>query len=189
MERKSHKARMLAGEFYRGSDPELVTDHQRAQLLLARYNATAADDALGRDGLLKDLLGAIGEGTVIRPAFACDYGANIRIGRNGFINFNCVFLDCARIDIGDNLQMAPLVQLYTAWHPLDPDERRTGLEAASPIRIGHDVWIGGGAIVLPGVTVGDAAVIGAGAVVTRNVAPRTVVAGNPARVTRTLPGG
>jgi maltose O-acetyltransferase len=189
MEPKSHKARMLAGEMYRGSDPELVADHVRAQALLTRYNATAADEAQRRAALLKQLLGAVGEGTVIRPVFACDYGANIRIGRNGFINFQCVFLDCARIEIGDNLQMAPLVQLYTAWHPLDPDERRTGVEAASPIRIGHDVWIGGGAIVLPGVTIGDAAVIGAGAVVTRDVAPRAVVGGNPARVVRTLPAG
>jgi maltose O-acetyltransferase len=189
MDTRSHKTRMLAGELYLGNDPELVADRQRTQALLARYNATAADDTEGRAALLQMLLGAAGEATIIRPAFTCDYGFNIRIGRNGFINYNCVFLDCGRIEIGDNLQMGPLVQLYTAWHPVDPDERRSGLEGAQPIRIGHDVWIGGGAIVLPGVLIGDAVVVGAGSVVTRDVPPRSIVAGNPARVIRTLPEG
>ena len=186
MDARSQKTRMLAGEMYRGNDPELVADQQRAQALLARYNATTPDDAAGRAALLQTLLGAVGEATVIRPAFTCDYGFNIRLGRNGFINYHCVFLDCAAIEIGDNLQMGPLVQLYTAWHPLDPDERRSGLEGAQPIRIGHDVWIGGGAIVLPGVLIGDAVLIGAGSVVTKDVPSHVVVAGNPARVTRTL---
>ena len=182
----SEKSRMLAGEFYRASDLQLVAERLRARAVLARYNRSLPEDAEGRASLLRNLLGAWGEDTAIEAGFACDYGYNIRIGAHGFINYNCVFLDCAPIVIGDYLQMGPAVQLYTASHPIDPDERRTGLEAAQPIRIGNDVWIGGGAIVLPGVTIGDAAVIGAGSVVTRDVPPRSVVAGNPARLRRTL---
>src|SRR5271166_3833262 len=146
---------MLTGELYCATDPELVAERHRAQHLLARYNATGADDADGRRALLRELLGAIGNGADIQPRFACDYGYNIRIGRNAFINYNCVFLDCAPIEIGDDLQMGPAVQLYTASHPLDRRARVSGLESARPIRIGQAVWICGGAIVLPGVTIGD----------------------------------
>jgi maltose O-acetyltransferase len=148
----SEKSKMLAGRPYLGSDPELVAEHLRCQRLLAVYNATPADEAGRRVALLRELLGGVGEGTVVRTPLSCDYGCNIHIGANGFINYNCTFLDCAEIRIGDNLQMAPMVQLYTALHPLDPEERRSGLESAKPIRIGNDVWLGGGAIVLPGVT-------------------------------------
>jgi maltose O-acetyltransferase len=181
----TEKDKMLAGEPYRGFDPELVAERERAHSLLARFNAADADGAL-RTLLLTELLGAAGDGLVIQPTFTCDYGSNINIGRNGFINYHCVFLDCAPIIIGDDLQMAPMVQLYTALHPLNPDERRSGLESARAIRIGNNVWIGGGAIVLPGVTIGDDAVVGAGSVVTRDVAPATLVAGNPARVLRSI---
>lgn len=180
---KSEKAKMLAGELYRAIDPELVAARERAEHLLAQYNASV-DEA--RSALLRELLGAVGDGTVIRPVFACDYGTNVRIGRNGFVNFNCVFLDCAPIEIGDDLQMGPAVQLYTAQHPLEPDLRRAGLEYARPIRIGNNVWIGGGAIVLPGVTIGDDSVIGAGSVVVRDVPPASVAVGNPARIVRHL---
>lgn len=182
----SEKARMLAGEFYRSSDPALVVERRRAQGLLAEYNALRSADDERTASLMRELFRAVGEGTMIQPVFACDYGYNIRIGAHGFINYNCVFLDCASIVIGDHLQMGPAVQLYTASHPIDPDERRSGLEAAQPIRIGNDVWIGGGAVILPGVSIGDGAVVGAGSVVTRDVAPRCVVAGNPARVRRAL---
>ena len=139
--------------------------------------------------LLPERFGGVGENgadTVIRPPFACDYGANIRLGRNGFVNFNCVFLDCAPIEIGDDLQMGPAVQLYTAEHPLDAATRRSGLESARPIRIGNDVWIGGGVIILAGVTIGDGVVVGAGSVVTRDVPAARIVAGNPARIVRSL---
>jgi len=183
---RTEREKMLAGELYYGFDPDLTAERQRAQRRLAEYNATPGDDQPLRTKLLRALLGHAGEGLVIQPTFTCDYGTNIHIGRNGFINYHCVFLDCAAIEIGDNLQMAPMAQLYTALHPLDPDERRSGLESARPIRIGHDVWVGGGAIILPGVTIGDGAVIGAGSVVNRDVPPRTVVAGNPARAVRAL---
>ena len=186
MTERSEKEKMLAGELYRATGPELAGERRAAQHLLARYNATGPDDAAGRMTLLRQLFGAVGDGADIQPRFHCDYGYNIRVGRNCFINYNCVFLDCAPIEIGDDLQMAPAVQLYAATHPLDPKLRAAGLELAGPIRIGSNVWIGGGAIVLPGVTIGDGAVIGAGSVVSRDVPPATLVVGNPARIVRTL---
>jgi maltose O-acetyltransferase len=181
MSARSEREKMIAGEPYRASDPELLTARLRAQELLVRYNASAPRDTDGRDALLRELFGAAGDAPTVMPRFSCDYGFNIRVGRNLFVNYDCVFLDVAPIDIGDDVQIAPAVQLYTATHPLDPAERRSGLEGGRPIRIGHNVWIGGGAIVLPGVTVGDDAVIGAGSVVTRDVAAGAVVVGNPAR--------
>lgn len=189
MSAKTEKAKMLAGELYRSLDPELVADTERAQRLVAQYNATPGVAAEIRLALLHQLFGSLGDGAVIRPPFACDYGYNIRLGRNAFMNFNCVFLDCASIEIGDNLQMGPAVQIYTATHPLEADVRRSGLESARPVSIGHDVWIGGGAIILPGVTIGDRSVIGAGSVVVHDVPAAKVVAGNPARIIRELDGG
>ncbi|HEX3864386.1 MAG TPA: sugar O-acetyltransferase [Stellaceae bacterium] len=186
MVQESEKAKMLAGELYLGGDPELVEERRRAQRLLARYNATSADEPAARASLLHRLFGAIGDNADIQPRFACDYGYSIRIGRNAFINYNCVFLDCAAIEIGDDLQMGPAVQLYTAFHPLDPQTRAEGLESARPIRIGDGVWIGGGAIILPGVTIGDGCVIGAGSVVRRDVPGGSLAVGNPARIIRSL---
>jgi maltose O-acetyltransferase len=177
----SEKDKMLRGELYRADDPELVAERLRAARLLRDYNAGADQPAL-----LRDLLGAVAEGVVIQPVFACDYGYNIRLGRDGFVNYNCVFLDCAPIEIGDRLQMGPAVQLYTAGHPLERAVRRAGFEYARPIRIGDDVWIGGAAIILPGVTIGDGSVVAAGSVVTRDVPAFCLVAGNPARVVRAL---
>jgi len=177
----SEREKMIAGELYRASDPELVAAYLHAQDLLARYNASARREASQRDALLRELFGAVGDGTVVKPRFLCDYGFNIRAGRNLFVNYDCIFLDVAPIDIGDDVQIAPAVQLYTATHPIDPAVRRSGLESGRPIRIGNNVWIGGGAIVLPGVTIGDDAVIGAGSVVTRDVPAGAVVVGNPAR--------
>ena len=182
----SDKEKMLAGELYRSNVPELVAERAVAQRLLAQYNATDARDQAGRMELLRRLLGAVGAEADIQPRFHCDYGYNIRLGRRCFINCNCVLLDCAAIEIGDDLQMGPAVQLYTAYHPLDRAQRIAGWEAAKPIRVGNGVWIGGGAIVLPGITIGDGAVIGAGSVVTHDVPADTVVAGNPARIARAL---
>ena len=186
MAARSEKQKMLAGELYNASGPELLGERHAAQRLLARYNASDTGDTTGRLGLLRQLLGAVGEDANIQPPFRCDYGYNIRLGRNCFINYNCVFLDCAAIEIGDDLQMAPAVQLYTATHPLDRATRIAGWESAKPIRIGNGVWIGGGAIVLPGVTIGDGCVIGAGSVVTHDLPPGSLAIGNPARITRTL---
>ncbi len=192
-ESRSEKVKMLAGELYLASAPELVAERLRAQDLLRAYNATSGADGAHRLSLLRGLFGELGEGAVLEPVFACDYGYNIRAGRNLFVNYGCVFLDCAPIVIGDDVQIGPAAQLYTATHPLDPGQRRAGLESARPIRVGDGAWIGGGAIVLPGVNIGDEAVIAAGSVVTRGVAPGAVVAGNPARVIRHIarsePGG
>ncbi len=180
------KQKMLAGELYDATGPVLTGERRRAQRLLARYNATEPDDAAGRLMLLRELLGAVGDAPDVQPRFHCDYGYNIRLGHRCFINYNCVFLDCAAIEIGDDLQMAPAVQLYTAAHPLDRARRLAGLEFAKPIRIGSGVWIGGGAIVLPGVTIGDGCVVGAGSVVTHDLPPLSLALGNPARIVRSL---
>ena len=177
---------MLAGELYNAMGAELTSERQRAQRLLARYNTSDPDDAAGRLALLRELLGAVGDSPDIQPRFHCDYGYNIRLGHRCFINYNCVLLDCAPIEIGDDLQMAPAVQLYAASHPLDRATRVAGLELARPIRIGDGVWIGGGAIVLPGVTIGDGCVVGAGSVVTRDLPANTLAVGNPARIVRML---
>jgi maltose O-acetyltransferase len=181
MAERSEKAKMLAGELYRAVGPELATDHRRAQALLCAYNATAVDEADRRAAILRDLLGSLGEDTIVRPPFYCDYGFNIRLGRGVFVNIGCVFLDVVGIDVGDLCQIGPAVQVYAADHPRDPELRRAGLENGRPVRIGTNVWIGGGAIILPGVVVGDDAVFGAGSVVTRDVPAGAIVAGNPAR--------
>jgi maltose O-acetyltransferase len=176
-----HKARMLAGEPFRADDPELRADALRAHGLMHLYNATGPHEEERRAALLAELLGASGEGVVLRPPFHCDYGYNIRLGRGVFANYGCVFLDVAAIEIGDGAQIGPHVQILAADHPRDPELRRQGWESGRPVRVGRNVWIGGGAILLPGVTVGDDAIVGAGSVVTRDVAPGATVAGNPAR--------
>jgi maltose O-acetyltransferase len=186
MTERSEKQRMLAGELYNATGPELTGERQAAQRLLVRYNATDPGDVSGRLAVLRQLLGAVGDSPDIQPNFRCDYGYNIRLGNRCFINYNCVFLDCAAIEIGDDLQMGPAVQLYAATHPLDRATRVAGQESARPIRIGDGVWIGGGAIVLPGVSIGDGCVVGAGSVVTRDLPPDTLALGNPARIVRSL---
>jgi maltose O-acetyltransferase len=172
-------------ELYDPSEPERVRARARASRLLARYNRTSADDSEERSQILNELLGRVGQGTVIEPPFHCDYGSNIAVGERFYANVGCVFLDCAPVTIGDRVQLGPQVQLLAVSHPLDRALRATGLEYGEPIEIGDDAWLGGGAIVLPGVTIGEGAVVGAGSVVTRDVAAETVVAGNPARPLRT----
>ena len=186
MAEKTEKDNMLAGALYSGNDRALMGERHHAAELLARYNGISNDSQALRKGLLDELLGLVGEGTLVLSPFTCDYGYNIRIGRNVFVNYHCIFLDCAPIEIGDDVQIGPTVQLYTAQHPLDAAVRRSGLESASPIHIGNEVWIGGGAIVLPGVTIGDRSVVGAGSVVVHDVPPDTLVVGNPARTVRAL---
>jgi maltose O-acetyltransferase len=177
---------MLAGEPYVASDPELVELHLTAMRLQEHYNATPVDQDDERRQVLLELLGGIGEGTRLRPPLYVDYGAHLTIGARSFANFGLVALDCAHITIGDDVQMGPNVQLLTPTHPTDPEERRTGVEAAGPITIGDNVWLGGGAIVLANVTIGDHTVVGAGAVVTQDLPASVVVVGNPGRVIREL---
>jgi maltose O-acetyltransferase len=166
---------MVAGELYDASDPELVDARTHARQLLARYNASGDRVALAA------LFARLTDDAVIEPPFHCDYGFNISVGARFYANVNCVFLDCALIEIGDHVLLGPGVHLYTATHSLDSAERRRGLELAKPIAIGDYAWLGGGAIVLPGVTIGARAVVGAGSVVTRDVPADHRVAGNPAR--------
>jgi maltose O-acetyltransferase len=182
----SMKERMLCGELYIADDPQLEVDHARAQELLERYNATRHADRGEREGLLRSLLGRVGDGVVVRPPFRCDYGSQITIGAGTFVNYDCVMLDVAPIRIGSACQIATCVQLLTATHPIDPEARRLGWESAQPIAIGDNVWLGGGVIVCPGVTIGADTVVGAGAVVTRDLPSGVVAVGNPARVLRVV---
>ena len=177
---------MLRGELYRADDPQLEADQARAHELLERYNATRHAEQDERDRLLRELLGEVGEGVVVRPPFYCDYGSQIAIGAGTFVNFDCVLLDVAPIRIGAACQLATKVQLLTATHPIDPEPRRIGWEYAEPITIGDNVWLGGGAIVCPGVTIGRDTVVGAGSVVTRDLPAGVVAYGNPARVGREI---
>ena len=185
---RSPRERMEAGDLYRVDD-ELATDGRRAMARCETYNTLGVDRADERRQLLEDLLGNIGPGTLIRPPFHCDYGRYLSIGARTFANFGLVALDCAPISIGDDVQIGPNVALLTPTHPIDPDLRRAGWEAAQPITIGDNVWLGGGAIVLPGVTIGSDTVVGAGAVVSRDLPQGVVAAGNPARVIRTVGDG
>jgi maltose O-acetyltransferase len=180
------KERMLGGELYLADDPELIRDHAHAQELVERYNATRHVEQELRDRLLRELLGEVGEGVVVRPPFRCDYGRYISIGARTFVNYDCVLLDVAPIRIGEACQLATRVQLLTATHPIDPEPRRLGWESAEPIAIGDNVWLGGGAIVCPGVTIGENTVVGAGAVVTRDLPAGVVAVGVPARVLREI---
>jgi maltose O-acetyltransferase len=173
-------------ELYDPLAPELVGARRRARELLGRYNATAEEQQDERAALLRELLGAVGPDPWIEPPFFCDYGTNLFVGERFYANTGCIVLDSAPVTIGDRALFGPAVQLLAVTHPLEADLRARGLERAEPISLGEDVWLGGGAIVLPGVTIGDRAVVGAGSVVTRAVAADTVVAGNPARVIRAL---
>ncbi|MGE0724131.1 MAG: sugar O-acetyltransferase [Alphaproteobacteria bacterium] len=177
----SEKEKMLAGALYRADASEIAADGLRAARLLRAYNATEPGDSGGRRALLEELFGAVGEDAIVRPPFHCDLGYNIRIGARTFLNFGCVILDVVPVTIGAQCQIGPGVQLYAADHPRDPALRRLELESGRPVRIGDNVWIGGGAIILPGVTIGDDAIVGAGSVVTRDVPAGATVAGNPAR--------
>jgi maltose O-acetyltransferase len=183
---RSMRERMLAGDLYVADDPEIAEQLAAAQDLMAAYNATTARQGALRRRLLESMLGSVGAGTEIRPPFYVDYGSSIRIGARTFANYGLVALDVAPITIGDDAQIGPNVQLLTPTHPVAAGPRRDKWEAALPITIGDNVWLGGGAIVLPGVQVGHNSVVGAGAVVTKDVPDDVVVVGNPARVVRAV---
>lgn len=178
--------RMLAGDQYIADDPEITRLTDRAAALTARYNTAAAEDHAGRFAILRELLGSVGPGTIIRPPLSCDYGKQTHVGDRFFANWGLVLLDVARITIGDDVQVGPNVQLLTATHPTEPGPRRAKWEGAKPITIGHNVWLGGGAIVLPGVTIGENTVVGAGAVVVRDLPANVVAVGNPGRIVRNV---
>jgi maltose O-acetyltransferase len=182
---RSEREKMLAGELYDPLDPELATARVRARDLCQALNATREGDTDERRRLLIDLFGAGGAEVWMQPPFYCDYGSNIFLGKRVFFNFNCVVLDVCRVQIGDFSLFGPAVQIYTATHPLEAELRRSR-EFAKPVTIGSDVWVGGAAVILPGVTIGSRSVIGAGSVVTRDVPDDVFAAGNPCRVIRPL---
>ena len=180
------KDRMLRGELYIAEDPDLAADFARAQELIERYNRTLYAEQDVRDGILRELIGDLGEGVHIRPPFYCEYGTRVSIGAGTFFNYDCLMLDVAPVTIGAACQVASRVQFLTATHPIDPVPRRIGWESAMPIVIGDNVWLSGGVIVCPGVTIGEDTVVGAGAVVTRDLPAGVVAMGVPARVVREI---
>ncbi|MDQ8446921.1 chorismate mutase [Enterococcus faecium] len=181
---KTEKEKMIAGELYFANDPELVADRMFARSQSQIINQ--AESAELRSQLLKETFGRTGKKIYMEPVINFDYGYNIFVGENFYANFNCTFLDVSTIEIGDNCMFAPNVQIYTATHPLHPVKRNSGLEYAKPIKIGNNVWLGGGVIVTPGVTLGDNVVVGAGSVVTKSFPDNVVIAGNPARIIKTV---
>jgi maltose O-acetyltransferase len=183
---RSEREKMLAGELYDASDPQLSAMRLRARQLTRRYNQSREDEGDLRFSLLRELLGATGKHANIEPPFYCDYGGNIYIGDNFFMNFGGMILDCNVVRIGTNVQCGPSVQLLAATHPLVAAERIAGPERSAPISIGDNVWLGGGVIVCPSVTIGANTTIGAGSVVTRDIPANVFAAGNPCRVIRSL---
>jgi maltose O-acetyltransferase len=179
---QTQKQKMLAGQLYHAGDPEIQADQASAKAWMVLYNAALGATGDERRELLRERFAAVGTGAVVRPPFHCDFGYNISLGDDVFLNFNCVILDVVAVSIGTGTQIGPAVHIYTADHPRDPGTRRSGAEFGKPIAIGRNVWIGGGAIILPGVTIEDDAIIGAGSVVTRDVPRGATALGNPARV-------
>ncbi|OYR51914.1 acetyltransferase [Halorubrum sp. Ea1] len=182
----SEKEKMLNGELYDADVPELLAERERARKLARRYNRTTSDDAETQRNLLEELFGSLGDECYVEPPFRCDYGYNIHVGENFYANFDCVMLDECRVEVGRNCMLGPSVHIYTATHPLDADERISGQEYANPVTVGENVWIGGQAVLNPGVTVGDNAVVASGAIVTEDVPENVVVQGNPATVVKDL---
>ena len=186
MVEKTEKQKMLSCELYFAEDAELVSDRKQASRLLRMYNATTEEQQEQRWQILQELFGQVGTKAAILPPFHCDYGSNIYAGDRLYMNYGCVILDCNTVHIGDNVLCAPYVQIYTAYHPIEPEIRLTGRELAAPVKIGNNVWIGGSAIICPGVTIGDNTTIGAGSVVVKDIPDNVVAAGNPCRIIRHL---
>ena len=180
------KIKNVIRRIYNPNDQVLVSERHRARLLFQKINQLNDDSKKERKKLLYELLENAGKGLWVEPPFYCDYGYNIHTGKNVFFNFNCVILDVMKVEIGDHVLIGPDVQIYTATHPLDAKTRNSWLEYAKPVTIGDDVWIGGGAIIYPGVSIGNGAVIAAGAVVTKSVPANVVMGGNPAKILKEI---
>lgn len=183
---RSQRERMLAGDLYIADDPELAAESRHAAKLTQLFNTSDPADPQARLAVLRKLVGSLGEGAEVRPPLRCDYGYQIHIGARTFINYGAVFLDVATIAIGADVQVGPNVQFLTATHPVEAAARRAKWESATPITIADNVWLGGGAIILPGISIGENTVVGAGAVVTKNLPANVIAVGNPARVIRPL---
>lgn len=187
--KRTNRERMLAGEPYNPFDRTLRAERQKARQLLSRLNGLTGAEQAELKEVISQLLGKTGKQIWIEPPFFCDYGSNIELGDRVFINFNCTILDPARVLIGSRCMLGPNVQIFTASHPLDREERAKGTETAHEVRIGDDVWIGGAAVILPGVTIGSGSVIGAGSVVTKDIPENVFAAGNPCKVVKELTDG
>ena len=179
---KTEKQKMLSNELYNHKDAELTKERNRAYELILEYNQTKDDEINVRTDILEKLTGKLGKNVVIKPPFHCDYGYNLILGNNVFMNYGCSILDCNVVEIGNNVLLAPNVQIYAAYHPTDYTLRLKDLEYADRVRIGDNTWIGGGSIILNGVTIGKNTVIGAGSVVTRDIPDNVVAVGNPCKV-------
>lgn len=182
----TEKEKMLAGEMYDPADPELIIERGTARLKTRLFNETLEYETDKRIEMLKNLFGSTGNSLYVEPTFRCDYGYNIHVGENFFANFDCVILDVCEVRVGANCLLAPGVHIYTATHPINPIERNTMREYGKPVTIGDNVWIGGRAVINPGVSIGDNAVIASGAVVTKDVPANVVVGGNPARIIKEI---
>jgi maltose O-acetyltransferase len=182
----TEKEKMLNGDLYNPADPELLKERLNARRLTRLYNQTIETDDNKRTELIHELFGSTEKNLFIEPTFRCDYGYNIHVGKNFYANFDCVFLDVCEISIGDNCFIAPGVHIYTATHPLNPNERISGVEYGIPVKIGHNVWIGGRAVINPGVKIGNNVVIASGSVVVKDVPDNVVVGGNPAKIIKQI---
>ena len=182
----TEREKMLAGELYSPKDPELRKLHLRARKLFGKYNKIDPSNDKKLDKLMKKILGKTGEVVHVQPPFYCDYGINTTVGENFFANYGCVILDVNTVTIGKNCMLAPNVRIFTACHPIRAEERYNGVEMGYPVVIGDNCWIGGGAIINPGVTLGNNVVVGSGSVVTKSFGDNVVIAGNPAKIIRYL---
>ena len=181
---KSEKEKMISGKPYKAFDDELVNERRYAKELIFDFNSFRPNEIVNRNGLIKRLLDKIGNSFIIEPPFRCDYGYNIEIGENFYSNYNLIILDCAKVLIGDNVMIGPNVSIYTAGHPVHYEIRNQGYEYTVPVSIGNNVWIGGNAVINPGVSIGDNSVIGSGSVVTKDIPGNVIAAGNPCKVLR-----
>ena len=181
---KSEKEKMISGKPYKAFDDELVNERRYAKELIFDFNSFRPNEIVNRNGLIKRLLDKIGNSFIIEPPFRCDYGYNIEIGENFYSNYNLIILDCAKVLIGDNVMIGPNVSIYTAGHPVHYEIRNQGYEYTVPVSIGNNVWIGGNAVINPGVTIGDNSVIGSGSVITKDIPGNVIAAGNPCKVLR-----
>lgn len=183
---KTEYEKMISGEFYQGFAPELVEMRTQTRFILQEYNNSRPDNEENRNKILQKLFKAPCNGTIIEPPFYADYGFNTELGKNVYMNFNCTILDCAKVKIGSNTFLGPSVQIYTPVHPLDAEERNSGMECGKEVTIGENCWIGGNVTILPGVTIGNNSVIGAGSVVAKGIPANSLAVGNPAKVIRTI---
>lgn len=183
---KTEKEKMLTGEVFKANDTELMNEKKQARTLAEKYNHSSEDDLDLRYSLLKKLFGKCGKKIMIKPPFHCDYGYQIFVGENFFANFDCVFLDAAPIEIGDNCMIGPKTCIYAVTHPLDFRERQKGVNIPKKVSLGNNVWIGGSVTILPGVCLGNNVIVGAGSVVTKSFPDNVIIAGNPAKIIKKL---